>query len=102
MPVRYYTVTEVKLPGLYQPCLQSILRRQEKRRSWAEEEFRTVYQLQSAAPPGVQALYQLYSKAEGLENGWLLCYTDRIVELDPDWALTEEQLRLAAERLALA
>ena len=44
-------------------------------------------------------MYQLAYQDSGTMEKYLLCYEDRIIEIDFDWEPTEEHMNLVAERL---
>lgn len=56
------------------------------------------YEEIDAAPWLAEEAYQLHW-SEGILNKYLLCYEDRIVEIDFDWEPTETQMRIVAEKL---
>ena len=89
-----YEVVTVKASFLYDWCLSTYLRQYtEDTEIWIRE-----YRPEDPAPWGAQAAYRLWRDGEAY-NRWLLCWEDRIVELDADWALTEQQQEIAAEKL---
>ena len=84
----------MKASFLYDWCLSTYLRQYtEDTEIWIRE-----YRPEDPAPWGAQAAYRLWRDGEAY-NRWLLCWEDRIVELDADWALTEQQQEIAAEKL---
>ena len=38
--------------------------------------------------------------SDELQQRYLVCYEDRIVEIDFDWDVTEEQIRIVAEKFS--
>lgn len=98
VPEMSYTLTIIKVPALYDLCKESILN---KRSDTVVEEgiiFVDHYEEIDAAPWLAEEAYQLHW-SEGILNKYLLCYEDRIVEIDFDWEPTETQMRIVAEKL---
>ncbi len=80
-----YEVVTVKAPFLYDWCLSTYLG------SIGGQEIRIrEYRPEDPSPWGAQAAYRLWWDGEAYDR-WLLCWEDRIVELDADWALTDRQ-----------
>lgn len=105
MPRLEYTVTAVKASFLYDLCKNSLLHRREERwnRNMPEEDW-YFYEPVDAAPWGAEEAYCWTSRMYGPGNDFLLCWPDRIVEIefDPDWQLTPAQMSLVGERLGAA
>lgn len=102
LPWLEYTVIDVKVPVLYDFCLDQMVHEHD---DWGvitelDEESAPYYQYEASdpAPWGAAAAYQMYSYGEP-KNWYLLCWEDRIVELRPDWALTAEQMAAAGRIL---
>ena len=92
-----YTVTDVKLPFLYDLVMQSLLEAHQ------DEEidgyvFADHYEPTDAAPWGAQAAYQVY-RDDGPRDTYLICWESRMVEITFYWTPTPEQIRTAAELL---
>ncbi|MBR1812225.1 MAG: DUF2812 domain-containing protein [Lachnospiraceae bacterium] len=99
VPSLSYTLTIIKEPALYDWCKDGLLK---KRTDKAEEDgvvFSRYYKEIDATPWLAKEAYQ-YHFGEGILNQYLLCYEDRIIEIDFNWEPTEEQMRIVAEKLA--
>lgn len=99
VPSLSYTLTIIKAPALYDWCKDSVLNKREDK--VAEDGFVIIshYEEIDAAPWFANEAYQFHF-SEGILNKYLLCYDDRIIEIDFDWEPTEEQMRIVAEKLA--
>lgn len=95
-----YTIVDVHLPFLYNWCVEELLH---DRDNWSEETYggQPYYQYVAIdpAPWGAEQAYQLWAGGERASTTYLVCWPGRIVELDPDFHLTEEQMTLAAAKL---
>ena len=92
-----YTVTDIKLPFLYNFIRQSLL---EERQDEAVDGYVFVdhYEPIDAAPWGAQAAYQV-QRDDGPRDTYLICWESRMVEIHFYWTPTPEQIRTAAELL---
>lgn len=99
VPSLSYTLTIIKAPALYDWCKDSVLNKREDK--VAEDGFVIIshYEEIDAAPWFANEAYQFHF-SEGILNKYLLCYDDRIIEIDFDWEPTEEQMKIVAEKLA--
>ncbi len=98
VPALGYTLTIVKVPALYALCNETLLN---QRRDAADKKgllFVDHYEEIDAAPWLAEQAYQLHW-SESVLNQYLLCYEDRIIEIEFDWTPTEEQMRIVAESL---
>lgn len=93
-----YTMTDVKLPALYDLCRNSILQSQQDEVQHGEVLLVNHYEPINAADWGAEAAWQLRWDDSMLEK-YVLCYGNRIVELDLVDAPTAQQRQLIAERL---
>lgn len=96
-----YTIVDIHLPALYPWCVEELLH---DRDDWSGEmedgqPFYYQYQAIDSAPWGAARAYQLWAGGEPATT-YLICWQGRIVELDPTFALTQEQMTIAAEKLA--
>lgn len=96
-----YTIVDIHLPALYPWCVEELLH---DRDDWSGEmedgqPFYYQYQAIDSAPWGAERAYQLWAGGEPATT-YLICWQGRIVELDPTFALTQEQTTIAAEKLA--
>lgn len=95
-----YRIVEVKAPFLYDLCLNSMLADfahsygipEDSAPDWAKA------LLTDAAPWGAKSVYRLALDTE-IQNRYLLCYEDYIVEIDFDWVVTTEQMRIVTETI---
>lgn len=86
-----YEVVTVRASFLYDWCLSECLEEYEK---YPDREYRP----EDPSPWGAQAAYRLWWDGEA-DDRWLLCWEDKIVELNADWVLTDQQKEITAERL---
>lgn len=98
-----YTMVDVKVPFLYGLCFRELYHDYDDWGDYTGVDAGTtpyyVYQEMEALPAGTTAVYQLWSY--GTPTGrYLLCWEDRLVTLEANWVLTEEQLVTAAAKLA--
>ena len=101
MPELKYTITKVKLPILYDWCLQAMLSRYD---DWFSEDIygqiiHDTFEPIDAAPWGANAAYRLCS-GDYFMNVYLLCFDDRIIEIHPDWELMAEQMNIIGQKLS--
>ena len=94
LPGMAYTVVDVRLPWLYGWCREELLHSRDD--YGLEGEYR--YRETDPGPWGAEAAYRLHA-GEAARNVYLLCWEDRLAELETDWPLTEEQMALAARKL---
>lgn len=96
-----YTIVDVHMSFLYNWCVEELLH---DRDDWSEETYdgQPYYQYVAIdpAPWGAEQAYQLWAGGERASTTYLVCWPGRIVELDPTFALTQEQMTIAAEKLA--
>ena len=103
-PELRYTVVDVKRPSLYGTA-EEVMRKQAERYNQEDlPEFWDYYIPVDPAPWGANRAYQIQSGGQPTEE-YLLCYEDRIVELDARYLndghgpMTEEQMRTVREIL---
>ncbi len=96
-----YTIVDIHLPALYPWCVEELLHDRDDWSGEMEDGQPFYYQYQSIdpAPWGAERAYQLWAGGEPATT-YLICWQGRIVELDPTFALTQEQMTIAAEKLA--
>lgn len=97
-PALEYTVTKVKIPLLSDWCFRQIFRKYDRYTKEQPEEYREHYVETDAALWGADASYRMYY-GETPRNQYLVCWENRIAELNADWELTPEQMMLAGEKL---
>ena len=89
LPALDYTITQIKVPSLYEFCLRSLLK---------DPGMNSVWQEMDAVPWDAWKAYQLYGSDGKARNRYLLCYPDRIVEIGFSWEPAPEQMRTAGQR----
>ena len=96
LPVLEYTVTQVKIPALYNMCKNALLAEYDgSDEIWQDR----VYAPIDPIPWGAAEAYRVMDEEYGPWDRYLLCYPDRFVEFRPDWELTPEQMALVGEKL---
>ena len=103
MPSLQYTVVDVLFSPLYKLCFQQLYH---ERDDWSgtdntEAEITPYYTYQpiDPVPWGAQSAWRLYGLDGHATDYYLLCWPGRLVELNPHWELTEEQMVLVGEVL---
>ncbi len=100
-PSLEYTVTQVKLPFLYGFLRDGLLRQETDVFQNGTLVFEDHYVPIDPGPWGAEKAYQVMTEGD-LMNRYLACYEDRFLEIRFDWPPTEEQIRLAVEKLGAA
>ncbi len=90
-----YTVTEVKMPFLYDFCVEQL---SEQRIMPHDYTFGETYEVVDAAPWMAKCAYRLTGNLSA-EWTYFVCYDRYLLQISADWALTAEQMRLIGERL---
>ena len=91
-----YTVTQVKLPALYDMCKNTLLAEYDgSDEIWENRAYAPI----DPAPWGAVEVYRVMDEEYGPRDRYLLCYPDRFVEFRPDGELTAEQMALVGEKL---
>ena len=98
LPTLEYTVTQVKIPALYDMCKNALLAEYDGSDEYWEGRTYTPI---DPAPWGAAEAYRVMDEEYGPWNIYLLCYPDRFVEFRPDGELTPGQMALAGERLGI-
>lgn len=95
IPRLSYTIVTVRAHVLYDMCKQSLLH------SWEQlyPDGERYYVPADAAPWGADEAYRLYESLFGLQNDYLLCYDNLLVEISFNWEPSAEQMRIVGERL---
>lgn len=96
MPEIRYQIVVVKAPFLYGLCRDDLLG---GGNNGVPEGWREYYAPVDPAPWGAAEAYRHFYRNTGAQNEYLLCYPDRIVEIDFDWEPTPEQMAVVGERL---
>lgn len=99
MPCLDYTVTLVKVPALYGVCKNALLADWEG--DWLPEGHRDYTLSIDPTPWGAEEAYRLANQDYGPGNTFLLCYQDRLVEIQfsHGWFVTPEQMALVSEKI---
>lgn len=98
-----YEVVIVKVPLFYDLCKNDFIDWLERQNHEMPEEHWDVYEPVDGAPWGAAEVYQRYSSGEPISQ-FLVCWPDRIAEVDFDWnwTITDDMIRTAAEKLLAA
>lgn len=101
MPDLEYTITEIKLPFLYEFCKNSLLNeRKDEKTSNGQVDFYDHYEPVDPTPWEAKEAYRLYWSSGHFVDRYLLCYEKRIIEIMFFWEPTPEQMAITADRLA--
>ena len=95
-----YTIVDVHIPFLYDWCEEELLHDRDDWQGDDPEEPYYQYVEIDPAPWGAERAYQIWVGGKMPSSTYLVCWPGRLVELDPDFELTEEQMTMAAEKLA--
>lgn len=101
MPMLDYTIVIVKVPFLYDWCKEDLYYRADDTLddTWPDE-MKRVYKSENPAIWNANEVYRIYYWDGSSGNRYLLCYEDYLIDIQFDRELTEEQIRIAAEKLA--
>lgn len=99
MPSLEYTITEIKLPFLYEFCKNSLLNERKDEVVDGQVVFADHYEPVDAAPWQASEAYRLYWSG-GYTDRYLLCYKKRIIEITFFWEPTSEQITVVADKLS--
>lgn len=94
-PKLRYTLVDVKVSCLYDPCLEELLHGQ-KRKGVLET---YTYQPMESTPWGAEKAYQGYDTQGSAINRYLLCYDNLLAEIALDWEPTSEQIQIIRNRM---
>ena len=97
-----YTITEIKLPFLYELCKEDLIYRlDDTTEDRIPEGHKDIYEPRDPAPWGAKEVYQLSSQDSGPMGYWLVCYDSYFIELSLyGLDLTDEQIHIITEKLA--
>ena len=99
-PEMEYTITLIKAPFLYEMCKNQLITTQNKTYNIGiSEGEKNIYEPCSPTAWGAEEAYRLISQETGALNSYMLCYEDRIVQIEFSWTPTDEQMEKVAERL---
>lgn len=94
-----YTITEVKLPFLYDFCKNSLLNNKKDEVIDGEVVFVEHYEQVDTSPWRANEAYRIYWGV-GYADRYLLCYENRIIEIIFSWEPTSEQMAIVADKLS--
>ena len=101
MPDLEYTITEIKLPFLYEFCKNSLLNeRKDEKTVEGQVDFYDHYEPIDPTPWEAKEAYQLYWSYGDFIDRYLLCYEKRIVDIIFFWEPTSEQMAIVADKLS--
>ncbi len=100
MPTLDYTIVIVKAPFLYDTCKNELFNRGDNTwdNSWPEEMVCTYKSIDPTIWKATE-VYTLYFADGTLDNRYLLCYDDYLIDIEFDRELTEEQIAIVVEKL---
>lgn len=99
MPNLEYTITEVKLPFLYDFCKNSLLNERKDEVIDGQVVLADHYEQVDASPWRANEAYRLYWSG-GYIDRYLVCYENRIIEIAFFWEPTSEQMAIVADKLS--
>ncbi len=94
-PTMQYTITEVKMPFLYDFVVDTLYHHYDEWKGWNSE---YEYIETDATDWGASKAWELYRNGES-DNAFLICYDKYILEISVDWELTDEQKHLICEKV---
>ncbi len=94
-PTMQYTITEVKMPFLYDFVVDTLYHHYDEWKGWNST---YEYVETDATAWGASKAWELYRNGEP-DNAFLVCYDKYILEISVDWELTAEQMRLIGEKI---
>ena len=90
-----YTVTEIKIPCLYDFVLDRLYHQYDEWRGYNDE---YEYKETDAAEWGALQAWELYKNGKP-NNRFLICYGRYVLEIEADWELTAEQKQIICENM---
>lgn len=94
-PSMQYTITEVKMPFLYDFVVDQLYHQYDEWRGYNSE---YAYVEADATAWGANKAWQLYKDGEP-ENAFLICYDKYVLEISVDWELTAEQKQMIMDSI---
>ena len=94
-PTMQYTITEVKMPFLYDFVADTLYHHYDEWKGWNST---YEYVETDATAWGANKAWELYRNGES-DNAFLICYDKYILEISVDWELTAEQKQLICEKV---
>lgn len=96
IPQIEYTITQIRVPALYEFCKNRLIYEKEVLYPIEEQEYKSV----DASSWGAKEAYRLYDPQYGAQDVYLLCYDNVIVEIMFDWEPVKEQMAIVGEKLS--
>lgn len=103
LPGMKYILVELHVPWMYDACFRELCRDSvvEAARYTSKEIAYLQYEAIDPSPWGAEEAYQFNLEGE-FQQTYILCWKDKLVQLEADWDLTAEQMAVAGEKLANA
>ncbi len=98
MPSLEYTITEVRVPWLYDFCKKSLLSERADEMDGGQVVFVDHYEKTDPSPWLADDAYKL-CWSDGYLNQYLLCYEKMFIEIRFDWEPTAEQMEIVVDKL---
>lgn len=100
LPGMEYTLVNVHVPWIYDACFREICRDTVVQAASHTREMLTTVQYEPVdpAPWGAEEAYQFNLEGE-FQRNYILCWKDKLVQLETDWDLTAEQMAITGEKL---
>ena len=94
-PTMQYTITEVKMPFLYDFVVNTLYHHYDEWKGWNST---YEYVETDATAWGANKAWELYRNGES-DNAFLVCYDKYILVISVDWEFTAEQKKLICEKV---
>ena len=94
-PTMQYTVTEVKMPFLYDFVVDTLYHHYDEWKGWNST---YEYKETDATSWGASKAWELYRNGES-DHAFLICYDKYILEISVDWELTAEQKQIIGNKI---
>jgi len=94
-PTMQYTITEVKMPFLYNFVADTLYHHYDEWKGWNST---YEYVETDATAWGANKAWELYRNGEP-DNAFLVCYDKYILEISVDWELTAEQKQMIGNKI---
>lgn len=103
LPGMEYTLVNVHVPWIYNACFRELCRDTVVQAASHTREMLTTVQYEPVdpAPWGAEEAYQFNLEGE-FQQKYVLCWPEKIVQLEADWDLTAEQMAVVGEKLKSA
>lgn len=100
LPGMEYVLVNVHVPWIYDACFRELCRDSVVDVAFPiQKEYTCVqYETIDPTPWGADEVYQFSLEGE-LQQTYILCWQDKLVQLKADWDLTTEQMAVAGEKL---